>query len=354
MVTSIRRATGVAFGIAALTSLAVGPAQAAHAAQAHPDASARTAAAPAARAASSTVWTLYTASAGASFRTSAASSSTMVARPGIGYQFSAVMGSGSNAGWVQVTSGTYAGQWINAYSVTTTNPAQPIAPNDSPSPVTSTPGVTRYVVSGWATPNIRASYSYRSAVVATVKQGVAFTGYYVNYAWFKITSGTYAGRFISAAVLQSTATQSSYNGQVRPAGMCALDNSMDTDWETTTPRYLSCPARDALGQMNTAFKQAFGYPLSIDEAYRPLVKQQFYYELLGSGMAAVPGTSNHGLGQAIDFDTNTTKGGSTSIYYWGTAQDNWLTANSKYWGFQRPVEDQTPGRGEYWHYTFVG
>ena len=354
MVTPIRRAprtiraTGVAFGIAALISLAAGPAQAA---QAHPTAGTSTGAV--ASTTSSTVWTLYAGSAGASFHSSASSSSTFVARPGTGYRFTGVLGSGSTAGWVQVTSGTYLGTWMSAYSVTTTNPAQAVAPNSTANPVVTTPNVTRYVVTGWATPNIRASYSYRSAVVATVKQGLALTGSYVNYAWFRITAGTYAGRYISTTMLQTTATQASYNGVMPTVEMCAADSTLGTSWEPTTPRFLSCPARDSLAAMNTAFKAAFGYNLSISEAYRPLVKQQFYYALLGS-QAAVPGTSNHGLGQAIDFDTQTTKGGSTSIYYWGTPQDKWLTANSMYWGFQRPKEYSTPGVGEYWHYTFVG
>ncbi|MBO1767072.1 M15 family metallopeptidase [Allobranchiibius sp. GilTou38] len=351
MVIAIRRAAGAAIGIAALTALAAGPAQAA---QPHPDASTQTATAPAAvRHSDSQVWTLYTGSAGASFRANSSNTATFVARPGTGYQFTGVLGSGSTAGWVQATSGTYTGQWISAYSVTTTNPAQPLGSGAGSSAVVSTPNVTRYVVTGWATPNIRASYSYRSAIVATVKQGVAFTGTYVNYAWFRITSGTYAGRFISTAMLQTSPNQASYNGVMPAAEMCAADSALGTSWEPTTPRYLACAARDSLANMNAAFKAAFGYNLSISEAYRPLVKQQFYYDLLGS-QAAVPGTSNHGLGQAIDFDTQTTKGGSTSIYYWGTPQDKWLTANALNWGFQRPKEYSTPGVGEYWHYTFVG
>ena len=351
MVTSIRRATSVAFGIAAVTSLAVGPAQAA---QVHPDASTRTATAPAVvRPADSRVWTLYAGSAGASFRASSSNSAAFVARPGTGYEFSGVLGSGSTAGWVQATSGTYNGQWMSAYSVTTTDPAHPLGAGTGASAVVSTPNVTRYVVTGWATPNIRASYSYRSAVIATVKQGVAFTGTYVNYAWFRITAGTYAGRFISTAMLQTTPTQATYNGLMPAAEMCASDSALGTSWEPTTPRYLACGAEASLAAMNASFKAAFGYNLSISEAYRPLVKQQFYYALLGS-QAAVPGTSNHGLGQAIDFDTQTTKGGSTSIYYWGTPQDKWLTANALNWGFQRPKEYSTPGVGEYWHYTFVG
>ncbi len=306
--------------------------------------------------ASPTVWTLYVGASSTSVRTGATNASTFITSLKLGTPVTAVLGSGSTAGWAQLRSGTYAGRWVDANRMTTTDPAHPVANITGPSPVAaSTSTVTRYVVSGDVKPNIRSTASYLSSIVAVARPGTAFTGRYVNYAWFHITSGAYAGRYITAGLLQTSATLSSYNGRMRTLGMCQITATAKTTWEPTTPRYLACPARDALTQLNTAFKAKFGVPLAVDEGYRTLVKQQFFYALLGPQTAATPGRSSHGLAAAVDFDTAKPAGRTTSRYYWGTPEDTWLTANSVKYGFQRPSWYAKPTAGsEYWHYNFVG
>ena len=63
------------------------------------------------------------------------------------------------------------------------------------------------------------------------------------------------------------------------------------------------------------------------------------------GLAATPGTSNHGLGLAVDFCSRETSG----------ARWAWLKENGPLYGFQNPSCAQYGGGGphEPWHWEFV-
>lgn len=65
----------------------------------------------------------------------------------------------------------------------------------------------------------------------------------------------------------------------------------------------------------------------IASCYRDLANQQYAYNKLGYPAAAVPGTSNHGLGTAIDIALT------SSITYW-------LQANAKKYGFVFDVANE--------------
>lgn len=63
--------------------------------------------------------------------------------------------------------------------------------------------------------------------------------------------------------------------------------------------------------------------------------------------AAVPGTSSHGFGAAVDF--------SGMSYAFGTAVDQWLAANGKAYGWDRPPHlDRYGSNPECWHCNFIG
>ena len=64
-------------------------------------------------------------------------------------------------------------------------------------------------------------------------------------------------------------------------------------------------------------------------------------------LAAVPGTSNHGWGLAVDLC-----GG---IEHYGTAQYTWMMANAGRFGFLHPDwADPGNGREEPWHWEYAG
>nr|WP_156001629.1 M15 family metallopeptidase [Streptomonospora sp. PA3] len=81
-------------------------------------------------------------------------------------------------------------------------------------------------------------------------------------------------------------------------------------------------------KMNQAYTERFGESMCVTSSYRSLSKQQSLYATKPPGMAAVPGTSNHGWGLAVDLC-----GG---VQNQGSPQFNWLEANSQRWGWFHP------------------
>ena len=66
------------------------------------------------------------------------------------------------------------------------------------------------------------------------------------------------------------------------------------------------------------------------------------------GMAAVPGTSNHGWGKAIDFSTNGSMTFSSPAY-------QWMKANAWKFGWNHPAWAEPGGSApEPWHWEWVG
>jgi hypothetical protein len=109
---------------------------------------------------------------------------------------------------------------------------------------------------------------------------------------------------------------------------------------------LAPQAVTALVQMNTAYKSRFGNNIFITDAYRTYVEQITTKALKGN-LAATPGTSNHGLGLALDL------GGGINSF--GTAQHKWMDENAAKYGWVNPSWAQQGGsKPEPWHYEFVG
>lgn len=109
------------------------------------------------------------------------------------------------------------------------------------------------------------------------------------------------------------------NGLIPSRFLCDLPQSGD--------HRLRADAAEAFYKLNEAYKTKFGRDMCVTDAYRPLAEQQqLYYSR--PGFAAVPGTSNHGLGQALDLC-----GG---VQTQGSAQFAWLEANSRKYGWFHP------------------
>lgn len=106
-------------------------------------------------------------------------------------------------------------------------------------------------------------------------------------------------------------------------------------------------AARALDRLNDAFKQRFGRDIRALEGMRSIAMQQHYWDLYRAGkgnLAAVPGTSNHGWGVAIDF---------------GSPLDNrysdehvWMRATAAAYGWW--WAGGTFGQIEPWHWEYQG
>jgi hypothetical protein len=108
---------------------------------------------------------------------------------------------------------------------------------------------------------------------------------------------------------------------------------------------LRCDAAVAFGALNEAYGRAFGTPMCVTDSYRTFEAQvRLYGEK--PALAAVPGTSNHGWGLAVDLC-----GGAQSF---GTPQYTWLAANAPALGWVNPAwAHPGTGREEPWHWEFT-
>ena len=127
------------------------------------------------------------------------------------------------------------------------------------------------------------------------------------------------------------------NGLIPPSAMCPLG---------VAGHQLRCDAAAAYRAMSAALATAFGAPICITDSYRTYAGQVRLYGEKPT-LAAVPGTSNHGWGLAVDLC-----GG---IERYGTAQYVWMKANAGRFGFLHP-DWAEPGRGreEPWHWEYAG
>ncbi|WP_432542100.1 M15 family metallopeptidase [Kineococcus sp. SYSU DK002] len=104
-------------------------------------------------------------------------------------------------------------------------------------------------------------------------------------------------------------------------------------------------AAHAFEALSQAFQAEFGTPLAVTDAYRSLA-EQVDVKARKPGLAAVPGTSRHGLGLAVDL------GG--GVQDAGSVQHQWMDRNAALFGFINPAWAQgNPGPFEPWHWEFV-
>lgn len=100
--------------------------------------------------------------------------------------------------------------------------------------------------------------------------------------------------------------------------------------------------------LRAAFHDRFGKPLTVTDAYRPYAEQVALRASKGS-FAAIPGTSNHGWGQAIDFGSG--------VNIEGSPEYRWMRANAGRYGWSQPLwaRDGNPrnGQQEPWHWEAV-
>lgn len=126
------------------------------------------------------------------------------------------------------------------------------------------------------------------------------------------------------------------NGLLSDANLCELP---------TGGLHLRGDAARAWWRLSEGYQDRFGEPLCTTDAYRTLDAQQ-RLSAAKPGLAARPGTSNHGWGVAVDLC-----GGAESF---GTAQHVWLKRNADDAGWTNPSWAQRSGsKPEPWHWEYV-
>lgn len=135
---------------------------------------------------------------------------------------------------------------------------------------------------------------------------------------------------------EGSADPASANGQIDADDLCAL-------WDGT--QLLRGDAAVALAELNLNYRAEFGRDLCITDSYRSLgAQRQLAYRK--PGLAATPGTSNHGWGLAIDLCPSETNNGGVM---------RWLEENGRTYGWANPGWAQRGGSGAYepWHWEYV-
>ena len=127
------------------------------------------------------------------------------------------------------------------------------------------------------------------------------------------------------------------NGQLPLSSLCTL-------WD---PKHrLRADAAVAIAKLNVAFKQTFGEDICLTDSYRTL-SEQYRLKSLKPGLAATPGTSEHGWALALDLCGGIQKGTG--------ARFQWLHENAIDYGWDNPDWARSGGRGPYepWHWEYV-
>lgn len=126
------------------------------------------------------------------------------------------------------------------------------------------------------------------------------------------------------------------NGFIPPTALCPVGLGA---------HLLRCDAAAAFAALNEAYARVFGGPVCVTDSYRTFDAQVRLYGQKPA-LAAVPGTSNHGWGLAVDLCA----GAGT----FGTPQYGWLAANAPAFGWVNPSwARQGAGREEPWHWEFA-
>lgn len=128
------------------------------------------------------------------------------------------------------------------------------------------------------------------------------------------------------------------NGQIPVGALCALASSPG--------HFLRADAAYAFDRLSNAYAQRFGAPICVTDSYRSLAEQISVFARK-PGLAARPGTSNHGWGTATDLC-----GG---IQSFRSAQHHWMLMNAPLYGWFHPAWAQATGsKPEPWHWEFAG
>ena len=206
---------------------------------------------------------------------------------------STVSGFDQGNGWFKLNTGQYAGGYISYLSPV---PGTPTAPTGSTTPGGSFHGT---VVKTLIRTLLHATPSVATGYVRTLAPGAPVSGT-VRGGWLELDGGGY----VSMALVTDRTLS---NGALPASRLCDVPIAWNSpgSWEPgytpATVRKLDCVALKSLTGLENAYEAQFGRYARVDLAYRPLSEQNYWYKKFGYPRAAMPGTSNHGLGVAVDF-----------------------------------------------------
>jgi hypothetical protein len=128
------------------------------------------------------------------------------------------------------------------------------------------------------------------------------------------------------------------NGLIPMSALCPL--------RSAAGHYLRADAAYAFDRLGQAYASRFGTAICITDSYRSYPAQVSVYARK-PGLAAVPGTSNHGWGTAVDLC-----GG---IQSFSSAEHQWMSENASLYGWFHPGWAQQNGsKPEPWHWEYGG
>ena len=130
------------------------------------------------------------------------------------------------------------------------------------------------------------------------------------------------------------------NGELPVSALCPL-------WGAPG-QMLRADAAASFNRLSKAYSHVFGVPLCVTSSYRTYQRQVELYASMPAGYAAVPGTSNHGWGLAVDLC-----GG---IQVDGSPEHNWLLDHAPGYSWFHPswALPGGPGPHEPWHWEYAG
>ncbi len=127
------------------------------------------------------------------------------------------------------------------------------------------------------------------------------------------------------------------NGKIPDSALCELG----PEWPG---HKLRCDAAAAFKKLAAGYKQDFGKGIEITDSYRSYEEQVSCRARKGN-VCAVPGTSNHGCGQAVDFASN--------IDSYTSKEHQWMVTNAGTYGWIEPDWAKANGsKPEPWHWEF--
>lgn len=134
------------------------------------------------------------------------------------------------------------------------------------------------------------------------------------------------------------------NGRVPASAMAPLAWCEDSQGNE---QWLRADAAAALTRLNEAFRAEFGENIAVDLSYRSYDQQVAMVAAYGP-LAAVPGTSSHGWGTAIDT-------WEWAAYGFGSPRYDWLVLHAPEHGWGSPAWARADGSTpEYWHVEYTG
>lgn len=149
-------------------------------------------------------------------------------------------------------------------------------------------------------------------------------------------TGTLAHQLQVLSQQYGTSVDGYRNGEIPASALCPLSFAPG--------QMLRCDAANRLEALDKLYEKKFGHPIPMTDSYRPIAVQ-IELRRTKPALAAVPGTSNHGWGLAVDLGYPISTGAS--------AEYVWMRQHAPAYGWDNPSWAHPDGsKPEPWHFEF--